>query len=73
VLGSAPMFFYILHLYVLQAMARGLQAAGIAPRFDSVWPVWVLALVLTLALYPAVRAFGRFKARRRDLAWLKYL
>jgi len=73
VLGSAPMFFYILHLYVLQIIARSLQAGGIAPRFDSVWPVWALTLALTLALYPAVRAFARFKARRRDLAWLKYL
>jgi len=73
VLGSAPMFFYILHLYVLQALARGLAAAGIPARMDAVWPVWLLTVVLTLALYPAVRAFARFKARRRDLAWLKYL
>lgn len=73
VLGSAPMFFYILHLYVLQLIARGLAAGGIAPRMDGVWQVWALTAVLTLALYPAVRAFARFKARRRDLAWLKYL
>ncbi len=73
VLGSAPMFFYILHLYVLQCIARGLEAGGIAPRMGGVWQVWALTAVLTLALYPAVRAFARFKARRRDLAWLKYL
>lgn len=73
VLGSGPMFFYILHLYVLQCIARGLEAGGIVPRMDGVWQVWALTAVLTLALYPAVRAFARFKARRRDLAWLKYL
>jgi uncharacterized membrane protein len=73
VLGSAPMFFYILHLYVLQLIARGLEAGGIAPRMDGVWQVWALTAVLTLALYPLVGAFARFKARRRDLAWLKYL
>ncbi len=73
VLGSAPMFFYILHLYVLQIIARSLKAGGIEPRMDGVWPVWALTVVLTLVLYPAVRAFAGFKARRRDLAWLKYL
>ena len=73
VLGSAPMFFYILHLYVLQIIARGLKAGGIEPRMDGVWPVWALTIVLTLVLYPAVRAFASFKERRRDLTWLKYL
>ena len=71
--GAAPMFFYILHLYVLQLLARGLEAAGFAARMDAVWPVWALALGLAVALFPAVRAFAVFKARRRDLAWLKYL
>jgi uncharacterized membrane protein len=73
VLGSAPMFFYILHLYVLQLMARGLEGAGFAVHMETMWPVWALAALLTIALYPAVRAFAAFKARRRDLAWLKYL
>lgn len=71
--GAAPMFFYILHLYVLQLIARGLEAAGFAARMDSVWPVWALTLALAVALFPAVRAFAALKARRRDLAWLKYL
>lgn len=74
VLGSAPMFFYIVHLYLLQILALAMQAAiGAAPRFDSVWPVWLSTLLISLALYPAVQAFARLKARRRDLAWLKYL
>lgn len=73
VLGAAPMFFYILHLYVLQLIARTLDAAGFPTRMDSAWPVWALSIVLAGALYPAVHAFAAFKARRRDLAWLKYL
>ena len=35
--------------------------------------VWLCAIVLAALLYPAVRAFAAFKARRRDIAWLKYL
>ena len=72
VLGSAPMFFYILHLYALLLLHAAMSALGVA-RFEAVWPVWALALLLSAALFPAVQAFARLKARRRDLAWLKYL
>ena len=41
--------------------------------FDSVGAVWLVALLLPLALYLPVRWFARLKARRRDIAWLKYL
>ena len=41
--------------------------------FDTMWGVWLCTLVLAVALYPVVKAFAAFKARRRDLTWLKYL
>ena len=40
---------------------------------DHLLWLWVLAAVLAVALYPAVRWFAALKQRRRDLAWLKYL
>ncbi|MFC0252555.1 DUF1624 domain-containing protein [Massilia consociata] len=74
VLGSAPMFFYILHLYALKLLLLAANAVhGEGVRFDAVWPVWALTLALAVALFPAVRAFAALKARRRDIAWLKYL
>ena len=73
VLGSAPMFFYIVHLYVLQLLARACAAAGVPVRLDSVAAMWVASGVLVVVLYPLARGFAAFKARRRDLAWLKYL
>lgn len=77
-IGAAPMFFYLLHLYVLKllyvlAEARWGHTHGAYFAVDHVASLWVITAVLALALYWPTRAFARFKARRRDLAWLRYL
>jgi len=77
-IGAAPMFFYLLHLYVLKLLyvladARWGQTHGSYFTVDHVASLWVITAVLALALYWPTRAFARFKARRRDLAWLRYL
>lgn len=74
VLGAAPMFFYVAHLYVLKLLFVAVAAVDPdAARFDGVAPVWMVTALLCVALYPAVGAFARLKSRRRDIAWLKYL
>ncbi|WLH66459.1 DUF1624 domain-containing protein [Pseudomonas sp. FP2309] len=78
VFGAAPMFFYLLHLFVLRLLYVACVALfgldhGNYFGFDTIAAVWWAALLLPLALYPPVRWFAGLKARRRDLAWLKYL
>ena len=78
VFGAAPMFFYLLHLYVLKILYVACVALfglnhGDYFGFDSVGAVWWVALLLPIALYWPVRWFAGLKARRRDMAWLKYL
>ncbi len=78
VFGSAPMFFYLLHLYVLKLLyivAFAIWGAnqGHYFGFASMAWVWLTMLVLAVLLFPPTQWFARLKARRRDIAWLKYL
>jgi len=76
--GAAPMFFYLLHLYVLKILYVTCVALfglnhGNYFGFDGMGAIWLVALLLPLALYAPVHWFAGLKARRRDLVWLKYL
>ncbi len=77
VFGAAPMFFYLLHLYVLKVLYLacvglfGLNQ-GSYFGFDGIGAVWLTAVLLAAALYLPVRWFAGLKARRRDITWLKY-
>jgi len=69
---------WLLHLYalkVLYLMAVALFGLnqGNWFGFSSIGAVWLAAVVLAIALYRPVKAFAGLKARRRDIAWLKYL
>ncbi|WP_221796054.1 DUF1624 domain-containing protein [Oceanobacter mangrovi] len=75
--GSAPLFFYLLHLYCLLLM----YSIGVAVwgrnhgdylGVDHIGWVWLLSAVLALALYGPTRWFGQFKQATR-LKWVKYL
>ncbi|WP_170976808.1 DUF1624 domain-containing protein [Massilia sp. HP4] len=74
VFGGAPMFFYILHLYLLLGAQRIAAAVLDVPRadVDHVWQVWLGAVVLAVLLYWPTKRFGRYK-RESGKAWVKYL
>ena len=74
--GGAPMFFYIVHLYVLlvlQRLAVALLGANHGTRWgvDHVYWIWIGAAVLTFLMYFPTRAFARYK-RTSKQAWVRY-
>jgi uncharacterized membrane protein len=86
VFGRVPLFFYVVHLYLIHALALlvGAVAGFDARSFLHVWlmnpdgwgyglpVVYLVWAGVVLALYPACRWFAGVKARRRE-AWLSYL
>jgi uncharacterized membrane protein len=76
--GGAPMFYYIVHLYVLLIGYRILLAIygpNQGTRFgvdaDSFWIVWLVWLGMVPLLYFPVKAFAAYK-RRSTMGWIKY-
>lgn len=76
--GGAPMFFYIVHLYVLKGIYNVAlhlygPTKGAVFGVDNLATVWLWVAILIPVLYFPTRWFAQLKQRRRDIWWLKYL
>lgn len=75
--GSVPMFFYLLHLYVLKLIyiicvaIFGLnhgQYFGV----NHVSTLWVISILLAIILFPPVHLFSKYKHSNKHIRILKY-
>ncbi len=76
VIGRVPMFYYILHLYLIHGLAvimGAVQRMGDpkARGFDLPW-IYLVWVIVVLVLYPLCKWYGALKRRRKDV-WLSYL
>jgi uncharacterized membrane protein len=75
--GAAPLFFYLVHLYLLHGL-NSVALALFGPNQGQLFSVpnvpslWALAVLVSLPLWVACRWFVRLKARTHS-AWLSYL
>ncbi|GAB2189066.1 DUF1624 domain-containing protein [Sessilibacter sp. MAH2] len=75
--GSAPMFFYLLHLYVLLLMYK-LVGLFMEPNYgdyisvSNITWVWIIALGLMVILYFPTKRFSQYKKMHKN-SWTKYL
>lgn len=78
VFGSVPMFFYIIHLFVLKALyviAVAIWGTTQDKYFgvNHVVSLWLITLILSVILYPLVLKFSEFKHKNKQITFLKYL
>ncbi len=75
-LGRVPMFFYVLHLYLLHGLyLLCLQIwgpnQGSRYGFEQVWPIWLTAALVLLTIYPLCHSFAAYK-RQHQGGWRSY-
>jgi uncharacterized membrane protein len=75
VFGRVPFFFYVVHIYLIHALAliTAFAAIGVvattAQLGFSLWVVYLVWLIVLALLYPVCRWFAALKARGRGWWW----
>ena len=68
VFGRAPLFFYILHLFLYMLIGRWLAPDGTS--IPAMYPYWLLGLLI---LFPLTLWYGAFKQRQPANSVLRFL
>lgn len=78
IFGSVPMFFYIVHLFLLKALyvlAVEIWGTNHGTYFgvNNVLNLWIITITLSILLYPLMLKFSEFKHNNKQIKFLKYL
>ena len=88
-IGRVPMFFYILHIYLIHVLALfAIEFAGKNwkdmvltgndnPQLKgygfSLWVVYLVWIAIILMLYPLCKWYDKYKTNHKEKWWLSYL
>lgn len=85
--GRVPMFFYILHIYLIHSLVTvAIVVTGgdwhetviknglknFHPRF-SLWVVYIVWVAVIVILYPFCKWYDKYKSAHKEKWWLSYL
>jgi uncharacterized membrane protein len=89
VYGSVPLFYYIIHWFVIHTIkyvilyTQGYTYKDLAFGFDlgrargenglPLWGVYIIWLIVVMIMYPLCKKYSDYKVRNKQNAWLKYL
>ncbi|MDQ3141906.1 MAG: heparan-alpha-glucosaminide N-acetyltransferase domain-containing protein [Bacteroidota bacterium] len=87
--GRVPMFFYILHIYFIHALAMlaitftdkswkdMIMVGNKNPQLEgygfSLWVVYLVWIAVILLLYPLCKRYDTYKTNHKEKWWLSYL
>lgn len=87
--GKVPMFYYLLHWYLIHSLMFGMLflqgfrwedipigtfSFGRPPNSGvELEIIYLVWIGVVIALYPLCRWYGKYKAAHRDIKWLSYL
>lgn len=89
VFGRVPMFFYILHIFLIHALAMavisftdkswddmimfGYQNPQLKGYGFSLWVVYLVWISIILLMYPLCKRYDKYKTNHKEKWWLSYL
>jgi len=77
VIGKVPMFYYIVHIYLIHMVALLTENPGATPfhvagRFH-LWIVYLIWISVVLVLYFPCKWYGKYKSAHAEKRWLSYI
>jgi len=77
-IGKVPMFYYIVHIYLIHTIAFFIESPSDSTPFHIIgrfhlWTVYLIWFGVVLALYMPCKWYGKYKSAHPEKWWLSYL
>jgi uncharacterized membrane protein len=77
-IGKVPMFYYIVHIYLIHTIAILTEGTGSGTPFHlankfHLWTVYLIWLGVVSVLYLPCKWYGKYKSSHPEKQWLSYL